>query len=470
METRYDLLIVGAGPGGYVAAKKAAGLGMKTAIIDRGPVGGTCINRGCISTKALLHAATLYREMKECEKFGLSAEKVSFDLQKIYEYKDLSAAEMREDLVKKFEELGVTVIHGDARIIGSRRVRVTDSEGTATDYLGKNILIATGAKANMADIPGMELPGVMTSEELLTSNESQYKSLLILGGGVIGLELATVFNALGTDVTIIEISDRLLPNMDLEFSRTLEEMLTHRGIKIYKESILERIEQKEDGLGCRFVSHGSNQEIVVEGVLVSVGRSANTEGLFDPGVPIKLEKGKIVVDEFFMTSIPGIYAVGDVIEGIQLAHVAAAEATYVVEKMNNLKPSVILSMVPSCLFTPISIVPSCLYTEPEIASVGLTEEEARRKSVPVRCGRYVMTGNGQSIITKEEQGFIKVLFAADSDVILGAQLMCPRATDMIGELATALANGLTSRQLMYAMRAHPTFNEAISCAVENSRK
>lgn len=470
METRYDLLIVGAGPGGYVAAKKAAGLGMKTVIIDRGPVGGTCINRGCISTKALLHAATLYREMKECEKFGLSAEKVSFDLQKIYEYKDLSAAEMREDLEKEFEELGVTVIHGDARIIGSRRVRVTDSEGTVTDYLGKNILIATGAKANMADIPGMELPGVMTSEELLTSNESQYKSLLILGGGVIGLELATVFNALGTDVTIIEISDRLLPNMDLEFSRTLEEMLTHRGIKIYKESILERIEQKEDGLGCRFVSHGSNQEIVVEGVLVSVGRSANTEGLFDPGVPIKLEKGKIVVDEFFMTSIPGIYAVGDVIEGIQLAHVAAAEATYVVERMNNLKPSVILSMVPSCLFTPISIVPSCLYTEPEIASVGLTEEEARRKSVPVRCGRYVMTGNGQSIITKEEQGFIKVLFAADSDVILGAQLMCPRATDMIGELATALANGLTSRQLMYAMRAHPTFNEAISCAVENSRK
>lgn len=470
METRYDLLVVGAGPGGYVAAKKAAGLGMKTAIIDRGPVGGTCINRGCISTKALLHAATLYREMKECEKFGLSAEKVSFDLQKIYEYKDLSAAEMREDLEKEFEELGVTVIHGDARIIGNRRVRVTDSEGTATDYLGKKILIATGAKANMADIPGMELPGVMTSEELLTSNESQYKSLLILGGGVIGLELATVFNALGTDVTIIEISDRLLPNMDLEFSQTLEEMLTHRGIKIYKESILERIEQKEDGLGCRFVSHGSNQEIVVEGVLVSVGRSANTEGLFDPGVPIKLEKGKIVVDEFFMTSIPGIYAVGDVIEGIQLAHVAAAEATYVVERMNNLKPSVILSMVPSCLFTPISIVPSCLYTEPEIASVGLTEEEARRKSVPVRCGRYVMTGNGQSIITKEEQGFIKVLFAADSDVILGAQLMCPRATDMIGELATALANGLTSRQLMYAMRAHPTFNEAISCAVENSRK
>ena len=190
---------------------------------------------------------------------------------------------------------------------------------------------------------------------------------------------------------------------------------------------------------------------------------------FDANVPIKLERGRIVVDEFFRTSVPDIYAVGDVVGGIQLAHVASAEGTYVVEKMNNKEPSVIVSMVPSCLFTPISIVPSCLYTDPEIASVGLTEEQAIEKGVPIRCGRYAMEGNGQTIISKEAVGFIKILFAKDSDVLLGAQMMCPRATDMIGELATALANGLTSRQLMYAMRAHPTFNEAISCAVENSR-
>lgn len=469
MENHYDLLIIGAGPGGNVAARKAAKLGMKVAIIDRGQVGGTCINRGCISTKALLHAATLYREMKECDRFGIHAEEVGFDLQKIYEYKDLAAAEMRREIELEFNELGVIFMKGTAVIQGDKRVRVTDEEGKTALYSGKHILIATGAKANMADIPGMDLPGVMTSETLLTSNENQYKSLLILGGGVIGLEIATVFNALGTEVTIIEISDRLLPNMDREFSDALEEILIRRGIHIYKESILERVEKKEDDLSCKFVYDGRNQEVQVEGVLVSVGRSADTDGLFDADVPIRLENGKIVTDEFYMTSIPGIYAVGDAIEGIQLAHVASAEATYVVERMNNLQPSVIISMVPSCLFTPISIVPSCLYTEPEIASVGLTEEEARRKGVPVRCGKYVMDVNGQSIITKGEKGFIKVLFAADSDVLLGAQLMCPRATDMIGELATALANSLTSAQLMYAMRAHPTFNEAISCAVENSR-
>jgi dihydrolipoamide dehydrogenase len=187
-------------------------------------------------------------------------------------------------------------------------------------------------------------------------------------------------------------------------------------------------------------------------------------------VKIKTKNGKIVVDDFFMTSMPRVYAIGDVIEGVQLAHVASAQATFVVERMNEKEPSVILSVVPSCLFVSMSIIPSCLYMDPEIASVGLSEAAAKAKGVPIRCGECVMTDNGKSIINHDEEGFIKVVFAADSDVLLGAQIMCPRATDMIGELATAIANGLTSRQLMYAMRAHPTYNEAISTAVEASRR
>ncbi|MCF2683009.1 dihydrolipoyl dehydrogenase [Faecalicatena contorta] len=470
MEKQYDLVIIGAGPGGYVAAKKAAKLGMKVVIIDKGEIGGTCINRGCIPTKALVHAATLYHEMKECEKFGLTAEKVGFDLQKIFEYKDGSAAKMREGLEKEFADLGITAVRGSATIQSDRKVRVVTPSRETAYYTGRYILIATGAKARMVDIPGMELPGVMTSEELLTSNESRYKRLLILGGGVIGIELATVFNALGSDVTIVELSDRLLPNMDVEFSDTLEEILSGRGIHIYKESILEKVKQTEQGLECRYVYRGINQQKEVDAVLVSVGRTANTEGLFDPDVSIRTENGRIVVDDFYMTSMKGVYAIGDVIGGIQLAHVASAQATYVVERMNDLQPSVIIEMVPSCLFTPISIVPSCLYTDPEIASVGITEENARKKGIPLRCGKYVMDVNGQAVISQEKHGFIKLLFAADSDVLLGAQMMCERATDMIGEMATAIANSLTSAQLMYAMRAHPTFNEAISCAVENSRE
>ena len=236
------------------------------------------------------------------------------------------------------------------------------------------------------------------------------------------------------------------------------------------EKIEKKAENGKDGLSCHFVYQGETQEEKVDAVLVSVGRSADTEHLFDPDVQIRLSGGKVVVDDFYMTSMPGVYAIGDVIGGIQLAHVASAQATYVVERMNQMRPSVIIEMVPSCLFTSISIVPSCLYTDPEIASVGITEEEARKKGIMLRCGKYVMDVNGQSIIAREERGFIKLLFASDSDVLLGAQMMCPRATDMIGEMATAIANGLTSTQLMYAMRAHPTFNEAISCAVENSRE
>lgn len=469
MEKHYDLIIIGAGPGGYIAAKKAAKLGMSVLIIDKISIGGTCVNRGCIPTKALIHASVLYRDMQHCGEFGLYADDVGFDLQKIYEYKDASARAMREDIENEFVELGVDTVIGTATVQADKLVRVTMDDGTTLRYGGANILIATGAKARMVDIPGMDLPGVMTSEELLTSNESRYKRLLILGGGVIGIELATVFASLGTEVIMIELSDKLLPTMDREFSDAIEEILRGRGIQIYKESLLERVADQE-GLHCHFVHDGRNDVVSVDGVLVSVGRAAYTEGLFDSDVPVKMDRGRLVVDDFFETSIPGVYAIGDVIGGVQLAHVASAQATYVVERMNNMETSVILSMVPSCLFVSLSIVPSCIYLDPEIATVGLSEEQAKEKGVNVRCGRYVMTTNGQSIISKETKGLIKVVFAADSDVLLGAQLMCPRATDMIGELATALANGLTSRQLMYAMRAHPTYNEAISEAVLDSRE
>lgn len=470
MEQRYDLVIIGAGPGGYIAAKKAARLGISVLIVDKNEIGGTCVNRGCISTKALVHASMLYREMLECEKFGLSAENVKFDLQKIFEYKDHSAAAMRYDLETEFKELGIEFVNGEATVMLSKRVLVRKKDGTEAIYKGKNILIATGAKANYLEIPGMNLPGVITSEELLTTNESRFDRMLIIGGGVIGLEIATAFNALGTDVTIVEAAERLLPKMDPEFAQALEEILVQRGIKIYKSSIMDSVEEKNGGLRGRFFTDGKQEKIDVDCVLVSVGRSANTDGLFAPGLSIKTEKGKIVVDEFFMTSVPGIYAIGDVIEGVQLAHVASAQASYVVERMNGLTPTYMLDMVPSGLFVSMSIIPSCVYTDPEIASVGLSEEEAKKYHVPVRCGKCVMSSNGQSIIKKEKIGFIKVIFAADSDVLLGAQMLCPRATDMIGELATAIANGLTSRQLMYAMRAHPTFNEAVSEAVEDSRR
>ena len=244
--------------------------------------------------------------------------------------------------------------------------------------------------------------------------------------------------------------------MDSEFSSALEEILTNRGISIYRESILERVTQQEDGVGCHFVYKGENQQVDVDAVLVSVGRVANTEGLFDPDVRVKMENGRIIVDDFYMTNIPGIYAIGDVTGGIQLAHVASAQATYVVERMNDVEPSVIIEMVPSCLFTSISIVPSCLYTDPEIASVGDYGRRGPEKGdfstlwqIYHECKWTVYYFQGRA-------GIHKSTVRSRQRCAFGRQLMCQRATDMIGELATAIANGLTSSQLMYAMRAHPT--------------
>lgn len=464
----YDLLIIGAGPGGYVAAIKAAGLGMKVAVIDERELGGTCMNRGCIPTKALMHASLLYRDMKNCARFGLKADHVGYDLQRIYDYKDKSARILREDIARLFEENGIVFYQGTATICRDKRVRVTQADKEEM-LEGRHILIATGAKPVYPDIPGIHLPDVVTSEELLSQGDRRYDRLTIIGGGVIGVELATVFNALGSEVTIIEASKRLLPAMDGEISESLEQILKQRGITILTNTRVERIE-REGALHSYFLDDGREESVSSDGVLIAIGRNANTERLFEDDVPIKLERGQIKVNEFFMTNISGIYAIGDVIGGIQLAHVASAQGTYVVERMNDLEPSVVLSMVPDGQFLSLPIVPSCLYTDPEIASVGLSEEEAVKRGVRVRCGKYIMSSNGKSIISMEEQGFIKVVFAADSDVLLGAQMMCPRATDMIGEMATAIANGLTSTQLMYAMRAHPTFNEAISGAVEASRR
>ena len=332
MNNKFDLLIIGAGPGGYVAAKKAAKLGMSVVIIEKGPIGGTCINRGCIPMKALLRASTLYREILGCGKYGLYADDAGYDLQDMIEYKNQATREMRENLEEEFKELGIQSVQGTATVMSGKQVRVTFEDGSSSFYFGNKILIATGSKERRLDIPGADLPGVMTSEALMTSGGNKYHSLIVLGGGVTGLETATVFRNLGAKVTIIEVSDHLIPRIDSEFSDELERLMRAHGVEIYKESMSERITRDEEGVCCEFVCAEGTKRVHAEALLMSVGRIPNTDGLFAPEVPIKMDHGKILVDEFFRTSVPGIYAVGDVIGGIQLAHVASAQGTYVVER------------------------------------------------------------------------------------------------------------------------------------------
>ncbi len=453
MEERYDLIVVGAGPGGYVAAIKAAKLGMRTAIVEESKVGGTCLNRGCIPAKAMLHAAEVYRTVKEGDSFGIIAGDVSFDFGKILQYKE----ETSEKLVQGVEQLlaanKVRKLDGKGMLLPGRKISVT-SEGETKIYEADHILLAAGSKPVILPIPGIDLPGVLTSDDLFALKEMP-ESLVIIGGGVISVEFATIYASFGCKVTILEAMPRILPGMDKEISQNLKLILKKRGVDIHTSASVKKVESEGNGYTCWFEDKESEQRVSAQFILCAVGRCPNTDGLFAKEAVPEMERGRIVTDQHFRTSLEGVYAIGDLVKGMQLAHLASAQGIVAVETMAGIKPSVDLEAIPGCV-----------YTDPEIASVGLTEEDARGKNIPVKIGKFIMSANGKSLITKEERGFIKIVAEERTGVILGVQMMCARATDMIGEMGTAVANRLTVRQLLKAVRAHPTYNEGVGEALE----
>lgn len=457
MSNHYDLFVIGAGPGGYEAAIKAAQLGMKVALAEKDKIGGTCLNRGCIPTKALLHAAGIYQELKSCEEYGISAKECGFQMDGIYEYKNNTLEQLRQGTEQLIVANGITILRGSACIQPDKKIQMNLITGEVEEYEADYILIATGSMPMPLSIPGVELPGVLTSDDILDRNQNMQK-LLIIGGGVIGVEFATIFSSFGCEVTIIEAMPSLLSNLDREISQNLKMIFKKRGINIYCDSVFQKAEI-QDKLICTFTQKDKTMDLETDKILIAVGRKANIEGLFAGGLSPELTKGRVKVDENFVTSIPGIYAIGDVIGGKQLAHLASAQGIAAVEHMKDKKPAVNLE-----------VVPACVYTNPEIASVGITEEEAKKMGVKVKTGKFIMSANGKSIITKEERGFIKLIFEEETEILLGAHLMCARATDMIGELTLAITNKLNIDGLSLAMRAHPTYEEAIGEAVLDSRR
>jgi dihydrolipoamide dehydrogenase len=454
MENRYNLVVIGAGPGGYVSAIRAAQEGMKVAVVEDKEVGGTCLNRGCIPTKTLLHATTLYREASHFESIGLNIQGIEYDITKIYERKDDVLAKLRAGIEQLLKANKIDLITGMGVIVSEDTVKVEGND-ESKELKTDKILIATGSKPTVPKIEGLDLENVITSDEILSMSDKVYNPLVIIGGGVIGVEFATIYNALGSEVTIIEAMDRILPIMDREISQNLAMILKKRGVKIYTSAMVEKI-MDENGLVCYFNRKGKAQNVPAEGILVAIGRKANAEGLFDGQVTLEMDRGNIIVDENFKTSVDNIYAIGDVIGGIQLAHVASAEGITAIESMLGKKKSINLDLVPSCI-----------YTNPEIAAVGLSLDEAKQKGINTKVGKISMMANGKSLIEMQDRGFIKVIFDADTDIIIGAQLMCARATDMISELSTAIANKNTREQLLSVIRPHPTFAEAITEAVDD---
>ena len=455
LQHEYDLVVIGAGPGGYVAAIKAAQSGMKTVIVESREVGGTCLNRGCIPTKTLMHTAEILREINNCKSLGIHVQGVTFDPEEMFARKDAVVLQLRNGIDQLFKANQIDCMTGLATITEEHQVTVRDDENERI-ISTEHILIATGSVPSRPPIEGIHLPNVVTSDELLSMNKKLYSSLVIIGGGVIGMEFATIYNALGCEVTVIEALDRILPLMEKEISQNLMMILKKRGIKIYTCATVEKI-SCESGLTCCFQQKGEIQSVSANGILVAIGRKPNTDCLFGKQISIDCEHGGIVVNQNYQTSIPNVYAVGDVIRGIQLAHTASAQGVNAVSAMLG-KPSPVN----------IAVIPACVYTSPEIACVGLTAEEAKSKGIAVKTGKFLMAANAKTIITQQERGFIKLVFEEKTDVILGAQLMCARATDLISELSTAIANGLTSKQLSEVIRPHPTFSEGITEAVEDA--
>ena len=456
---QYQLIVIGAGPGGYEAAIRAAQLGLHTALIERRQVGGTCLNRGCIPTKTMLHSAQLYKETAHFELFGLHTENTSFDWAKIHQRKNDVVSKLRSGIEQLIKANKIDFFNTSASILSPHEVQL--EQGEETTLYGDNILIATGSVPSRPPIPGLDLPGVVTSDELLddpsyAQTDSLPKEILIIGGGVIGVEFASVFSSFGCKVTIVEALDRILSTMDREISQNLSMILKKRGVEIHTGAMVERLEQSDGKLVCHFTEKEKPQQISSQQILVAIGRRANTQGLFGNDFSVEMEREHIVTDESFRTSVDSIYAIGDVSAKIQLAHMASAQGICAAH--------IIAGKIP-----PINLqaVPGCIYTDPEIASVGLTEDEAKKQGIPVKKGKFIMSGNGRSIIDEQERGFIKVLAHQDTDVILGAQLMCSRATDIVSELSAAIVNDLTVDQLAAVIRPHPTFCEGVTEAVED---
>ncbi|MDO4517983.1 MAG: dihydrolipoyl dehydrogenase, partial [Bacillota bacterium] len=415
----FNLIVIGAGPGGYVAAIKAAKAGMDVAIVESIRVGGTCLNRGCIPAKAMIHASELYKQMnEETSLLGLSAGNVDFDYEKIVEYKQGTTDELVGGIEGLLKANGVTRFDGKGTLEksdnGVHVVTVVGNDGSENKISADKILLATGSVPALIPIEGIDLPGVLTSDGVFALTNLP-RSLAIIGGGVIGVEFATVFSNLGVEVTIVEALPRILQNMDKEISQNLKMILKKANVEMHTGASVKRIEKAENGYCLVYEEKDKEAVVTAEYVICAAGRKPNLEGLFGEGVNIEMDGKFVKVNESFETSIPGVYAIGDIIRGIQLAHAASAYGICAVEHMTGESPSLELDTIPGCV-----------YTNPEIAQVGLTEAEAKEEGIPAITGKFIMSANGKSLITHEERGFIKVVAREEDHRILGAQMMCAR--------------------------------------------
>ena len=454
MEERFELVIIGGGPAGYTAAIEAAKQGIKTALIEKDTLGGTCLQRGCIPTKTILHGASLYAKAQREKEKGIFGGELKIHMGMLQEHKREVIHQLQEGIAMLMKKNKVQVISGTGSILDRHTVLVKE-EGERKIFAEK-ILIATGSKTAVPKIPGWNLKNVLTSSEILDSEEI-FPRLTIIGGGVIGMEFASIYSDLGCQVTVLEFMDRILGNMDREISQNLKMILKKRGVEIHTGAKVEEIKQGPQGnLICTYQEKEERKEAVSEGILLAAGRRPAAEGLFEGSFEIETEGGRILTDENGETSVRGIYGAGDVTGGSMLAHAASAQAVNAVRHMAGKPPLLELSCIPGCV-----------YTDPEIACTGLTQDAAKKQGLEVLVKKYPMSANGKTVLSGEDRGFIKVVAEKESRRILGAQMMCARATDMISQFSAAVVNRQTLEDLGRVIYPYPTFSEGIGEAVRD---
>lgn len=451
----YDIGIIGAGPGGYVAAIRASQLGARVCLIERAKVGGTCLNFGCIPTKTLIGCVSALSSVQAAEDFGINVQGLSFDFQKMMERKDRIVDRLNKGIHQLLKSYEVTLLEGEAKVLAPTQIGLTPAGGRQPERLSvEKIIIATGSRP--ARIPAFQIDGqrVITSDEALSLTEVP-KRLLIVGGGVIGCEFAIIFNTLGSKVTIVEVLPDILQLQDKQISRQMRLLMKKAGINILTNETIRGVRKGQEEIE---VELESDKKLLADKMLISIGRSFNSDNLGLEELGIKTNGGMIVTDNRMRTSVEGVYAVGDVASRLRLAYIASAEG--IVAATNCLGKRKIMKY---------EAVPTCIFTVPEIAAVGLTEEKAKEEGYDFGVGKFPFSASGKALAMGETDSFLKVIADRDTEAVLGVHIIGPHATDIIHEAALAIRMGATLRELADTVHAHPTLSEVLVEAAEDVR-
>ncbi|MFO0356348.1 MAG: dihydrolipoyl dehydrogenase [Sphingobacteriaceae bacterium] len=447
---QYDIIVIGSGPGGYVTAIRASQLGFKTAVIEKESLGGVCLNWGCIPTKALLKSAQVYEYLNHAKEYGISADNIKADFGAVVKRSRDVAEGMSKGVQFLMKKNKIDVITGTAKVKAGKKVAVTSADGKTEEHTANHIIIATGAKSRA--LPNLPQDGkkIIGYREAMTLPK-QPKSMVVVGSGAIGVEFAYFYATMGTKVTIVEFMPNIVPVEDEEVSKQLEKSFKKVGIEIMTEASVESVDTKGEGCKVSVKTKTGNITLDADIVLSAVGIEANIAGIGLEEVGIKTDKGKIVVDKFYATNVPGYYAIGDCVPGQALAHVASAEGITCVEKIKGMHVDAI----------DYNNIPGCTYCQPEVASVGFTEKKAKEAGYTVKVGKFPFSASGKASASGAKDGFIKLIFDAKYGELLGAHMIGANVTEMIAEIVAIRKLETTGHELIKTVHPHPTMSEAI---------